>query len=54
MFRLEVGKIAEHWVTFDALGMLRQIGMVPVPGPTLLVRTLAHQVRKRLPAALNG
>ena len=27
------GKLAEHWATFDALGMLRQIGLVPVPAP---------------------
>jgi hypothetical protein len=30
------------------LGKLRQIGVVPVPGPALLVRTLVHQLRKRL------
>ena len=48
VFRFEDGKMAEHWAAFDALGMLRQIGLVPVPGPALLVRTLAHQARKRL------
>ncbi len=26
------GKIVETWVNFDALGMLQQLGMVPVPG----------------------
>ncbi len=51
MFRLESGKLAEHWATFDALSMLRQIGMAPVPSPPLLARTLIHQVRKRLPSA---
>jgi predicted ester cyclase len=50
LFRLEDGKTAEHWATFDDLGMLRQIGMIPVPGPALLVRTLVHQIRKRLPS----
>lgn len=49
VFRLAGGKLAEHWATFDALGMLRQIGLVPVPGPGLLVRTLVHKARKRLP-----
>jgi steroid delta-isomerase-like uncharacterized protein len=51
MFRLESGKLAEHWATFDALSMLRQIGMAPVPSPPLLARTLIHQVRNRLPSA---
>jgi steroid delta-isomerase-like uncharacterized protein len=51
VFRLEGGKLAEHWATFDSLGMLRQIGMVPVPGLTLLVRTLVHQAKKRLPVS---
>ena len=51
VFRFEGGKMAEHWATFDALSMLRQLGMIPVPGPPLLVRTLVHHVRKRLPGA---
>jgi steroid delta-isomerase-like uncharacterized protein len=48
VFRVENGKIAEHWATFDALGMLRQIGMRPIPGPSLLVRTLMYQAKRRL------
>jgi predicted ester cyclase len=28
VFRIEDGKMAEHWATFDVLGMLRQIGVV--------------------------
>jgi predicted ester cyclase len=48
VFRFERGKMAEHWAAFDALGMMRQIGMIPVPGPALLARTLVHQARKRL------
>ena len=51
VFRLAGGTLAEHWATFDAMGMLRQIGMVPVPGPGLLVRTLVHQAKKRLPVS---
>src|SRR5260221_10253574 len=51
VFRVADGKLAEHWATFDALGMLLQIGMVPRPSPPLRARTLAYQVRKRLPAA---
>jgi steroid delta-isomerase-like uncharacterized protein len=30
--RLDHGKIAEHWVNSDALGMLQQLGVVPGPG----------------------
>ena len=51
MFRLEAGKLAEHWATFDALGMLRQIGLRPIPSPALLVHTLVHHAWKRLPTA---
>ena len=32
--RLADGKIAEHWLNFDALGMLQQLGAAPAPGPT--------------------
>jgi steroid delta-isomerase-like uncharacterized protein len=51
VFRLKDGKLAEHWATFDALGMLRQLGLRPFPSPALLVRTLVYQARKRLPTA---
>ena len=30
----------------DALGMLRQIGVIPVPKPSLLVRTLIHRGKR--------
>jgi predicted ester cyclase len=49
IFRFRDSKMAEHWATFDALGMLQQIGVVPVPNPGLFVRTLIHQVKRRLP-----
>jgi hypothetical protein len=48
VFRFQNGKMAEHWATFDALGMMRQIGVISVPTPSLPVRTLIHQVRRRL------
>jgi len=32
LIRLEDGKIAEHWVNSDSLGMLVQLGVVPPPG----------------------
>jgi len=40
--------MAEHWATFDTLGMLREIGMIPVPSPPLLLGRLAYKARKRL------
>ena len=32
IFRLAEGKIVEHWLHFDALGMLQQLGAVPTQG----------------------
>ncbi len=32
IFRIDQGKIAEHWVNSDSLGMLVQLGVVPPPG----------------------
>lgn len=32
LFRLQDGKIVEHHAVFDNLGMLQQIGAIPVPG----------------------
>jgi steroid delta-isomerase-like uncharacterized protein len=32
-YRLANGKIAEHWVQYDAIGMLQQMGLIPAnPG----------------------
>ncbi len=31
IYRLVDGKIAEQWVTMDALGMMQQLGVIPVP-----------------------
>ena len=30
--RVVGGKIVEHWIEFDALGMMQQLGVVPMPG----------------------
>jgi steroid delta-isomerase-like uncharacterized protein len=32
--RIEEGKIAEDWANFDDLGMMRQLGLKPEPGPS--------------------
>jgi predicted ester cyclase len=40
------GRVAEHWFQLDALTLLQQLGLVVVPGPRLLPRILAHQVKK--------
>jgi steroid delta-isomerase-like uncharacterized protein len=33
IFRIADGKIAEHWMQADILGMMQQLGMLPPPGP---------------------
>jgi predicted ester cyclase len=30
--RLKGGRLQEQWVSFDALGLLRQLGAIPEPG----------------------
>ena len=40
------GRVTEHWFQMDSLTLLRQLGLVVVPGPRLLPRVLAHQLRK--------
>jgi predicted ester cyclase len=40
------GRVAEHWFQMDSLALLQQLGLVVVPGPRLLPRVLAHQVKK--------
>jgi len=32
ILRFEDGKIAEHWIESDQLGMLQQLGAIPAPG----------------------
>ena len=40
------GRVVEHWFQMDSLTLLQQLGLVVVPGPRLLPRVLAHQVKK--------
>ena len=32
MYRMDGGKIVEHWAIQDQLGMLQQLGFIPPPG----------------------
>jgi predicted ester cyclase len=32
MFRIAGSKFVEHWLEFDALGMMQQLGVIPAPG----------------------
>jgi predicted ester cyclase len=50
--RFRDGKAVELWGVRDDLGMMRQLGLVVVPGPRLLGRMLVDQAKKlrsRLP-----
>src|SRR3990172_5976383 len=31
--RIQDGKIVEHWPVFDQMGMMQQLGLVPLPQP---------------------
>jgi predicted ester cyclase len=44
--RFVEGRVAAHWFQLDALTLLRQLGLVVVPGPRLLPRVLTHQLKK--------
>ena len=44
--RFADGRVVEHWFQLDSLTLLRQLGLVVVPGPRLLPRVLAHQLTK--------
>jgi steroid delta-isomerase-like uncharacterized protein len=32
MVRIADGKVAEHWMAMDQLGLMQQLGMLPAPG----------------------
>jgi predicted ester cyclase len=46
--RVENGKIVEHWGQGDALGLMQQLGIIFLPGPTLLPKILKGAVSKVL------
>jgi steroid delta-isomerase-like uncharacterized protein len=45
--QVENGKITQHWGQGDALGLMQQLGIVFLPGPTLLP-SLVRQIGSRL------
>ena len=44
--RMADGKVAEHWFQMDAVTLFDQLGLKVVPGPRLLPRILAAQVKR--------
>jgi steroid delta-isomerase-like uncharacterized protein len=40
------GRVAEHWFQLDSLTLLQQLGLMVVPGPRLVPRVLANQLKK--------
>ena len=44
--RTSDGKFVETWEHYDALGLMQQLGVVPLPGPRLLARLLIRQAKK--------
>ena len=44
--RFRDGKVVEHWGVREDLGMMRQLGLVVVPGPRLLGRMLVDRAKK--------
>lgn len=49
--RVENGKIVEHWGQGDQLGLIQQLGIIIVPGPTLypkIFKSLLSKLFKKL------
>lgn len=44
--RVEDGQIVEHWGQGDQLGLIKQLGIIPVPGPALLPKLLKSLLSK--------
>jgi steroid delta-isomerase-like uncharacterized protein len=44
--RVVDGKVEEHWVEINLLGLVQQLGVATIPGPRLLVRILGRQANK--------
>lgn len=46
--RVEDGKIVEHWGQGDTIGLMQQLGIVPIPGLTLILQMLKSRAVKFL------
>ena len=44
--RVVDGKVEEHWVEINLLGVVQQLGVANIPGPRLLIRILVRQAQK--------
>jgi hypothetical protein len=44
--RVVDGKVEEHWVEINLLGLVQQLGVATIPGPQQLVRILVRQAEK--------
>ena len=44
--RVVDGKVKEHWVEINLLGLVQQLGVATIPGPQQLVRILVRQAEK--------
>ena len=44
--RVVEGKVEEHWVEINLLGLVQQLGVANIPGPRLLIRILLRQAEK--------
>ncbi len=44
--RVVDGKVEEHWVEINLLGLVQQLGVANIPGPRLLIRILVRQAEK--------
>src|SRR5215203_2260677 len=44
--RVVEGKVEEHWVEINLLGLVQQLGVATIPGPGLVARMLVRLARK--------
>ncbi|BAY09826.1 ester cyclase [Calothrix sp. NIES-2098] len=49
--RIVDGKLVEHWGQSDLLSLMQQVGIIPIPGPSLIVRKLYLAVSEAIPKA---
>lgn len=56
LFRVVDGKVAQHWGQFDSLGMLQQLGVVPLPGtsPLGILRLVLTNIGRGIKAQVRA